>query len=158
VVRLPLPTPDSSTAAEDMGDGDGDGTQTQQHFQQQFQGGGQQQNHNQHQQQQQQHGISSSTTTSNSKNSTHKLLVQDSKGQTAQAIELRRVDRLAVGKTFIGEKMLLRAGTVVARGVVLLDPAQCVVLGGKVDAWHRAWVDGRLARLREAVGAERRGE
>ncbi|AEO68033.1 uncharacterized protein THITE_2049771 [Thermothielavioides terrestris NRRL 8126] len=87
---------------------------------------------------------------------THKLVVQDCKGQKVHAIELRRVERLAVGKTFIGEKILLRAGTVIARGVVLLDPAQCVVLGGKVDAWHRAWVDGRLARLREAVGADRR--
>ncbi|KAK3290699.1 uncharacterized protein B0H64DRAFT_446996 [Chaetomium fimeti] len=91
-----------------------------------------------------------------SKNSTHKLVVQDCKGQKVTAIELKRVERLAVGKTFIGEKILLRAGTVVARGVVLLDPAQCVVLGGKVEAWHRAWVDGRLERLREAVGAERR--
>ncbi|KAH6847337.1 hypothetical protein B0I37DRAFT_445604 [Chaetomium sp. MPI-CAGE-AT-0009] len=91
------------------------------------------------------------------KNSTHKLVVQDCKGQKVTAIELKRVERLAVGKTFIGEKILLRAGTVVARGVVLLDPAQCVVLGGKVEAWHRAWVDGRLARLKEAVGAERRG-
>ncbi|KAK4249987.1 hypothetical protein C7999DRAFT_29454 [Corynascus novoguineensis] len=90
------------------------------------------------------------------RNSTHKLVVQDCKGQTMHAIELKQVERLGVGKTFIGEKVLLRAGTVVARGVVLLDPAQCVVLGGKVDAWHRAWVDGRLARLKEAVGADRR--
>ncbi|KAK4124642.1 hypothetical protein N657DRAFT_663627 [Parathielavia appendiculata] len=137
VVRLPtLPTPGST--AED-GYGDGDGTQ------------GQNQQGGQAQQQQQQQGVASS------KNITHKLLVQDCKGQTVQALELKRVDRLAVGKTFIGEKILLRAGTVVARGVVLLDPALCVVLGGKVEAWHRAWVDGRLARLREAVGAERRG-
>lgn len=88
-----------------------------------------------------------------SRNSTHKLVVQDCRGQTVHAIELRRVERIAVGKTVIGEKILLRAGTVVARGVVLLEPAQCVLLGGKVEAWHRAWVDGRLARLREAVGA-----
>lgn len=92
-----------------------------------------------------------------SKNSTHKLVVQDCKGQKVHAIELKRVERLVVGKTMIGEKILLKAGTIVARGVVLLDPAQCVVLGGKVEAWHRAWVEGRLARLREAVGAERRG-
>ncbi|KAK3305776.1 uncharacterized protein B0T15DRAFT_434947 [Chaetomium strumarium] len=90
------------------------------------------------------------------RNVTHKLVVQDCKGQKVHAIELKRVDKLGVGTTLIGEKVLLRAGTVVARGVVLLDPAQCVVLGGKVEAWHRAWVDGRLARLREAVGAERR--
>lgn len=133
VVRLPLAGPDGSPVEDGE---EGGQTQTQ------SAGAGQQQ---------QQSAISSS-----GKNSTHKLLVQDCKGQTAQAIELKRVDRLAVGKTFIGEKILLRAGTVVARGVVMLDPAQCVVLGGKVDAWHRAWVDGRLARLREAVGAERR--
>ncbi|KAK4242904.1 hypothetical protein C8A03DRAFT_28903 [Achaetomium macrosporum] len=90
------------------------------------------------------------------RNATHKLVVQDCKGQRVHAIELKRVDKLGVGTTMIGEKILLRAGTVVARGVVLLDPAQCVVLGGKVEAWHRAWVDGRLARLREAVGADRR--
>jgi RecQ-mediated genome instability protein 1 len=92
-----------------------------------------------------------------SKNSTHKLVVQDCKGQKVHAIELKRVEKLVVGKTMIGEKILLRAGTVVARGVVLLDPAQCVVLGGKVEAWHRAWVEGRLARLKEAVEARERG-
>ena len=92
-----------------------------------------------------------------SRNSTHKLVVQDCAGQTVHAIELKRVERIAVGRTVIGEKILLRAGTVVARGVVLLEPAQCVLLGGKVEAWHRAWVDGRLARLREAVGAREQG-
>ncbi|KAK4100364.1 hypothetical protein N658DRAFT_497361 [Parathielavia hyrcaniae] len=150
VVRLPtatlLPTPGSTAGprngfGDGDGDGDGDGTQAMQTLQ-----GGLQQ------QQQQQPGAGAG-----GKNSTHKLLVQDCKGQTVHALELRRVDRLAVGKTFIGEKILLRAGTVVARGVVLLDPALCVVLGGKVEVWHRAWVDGRLARLREAVGADRRG-
>ncbi|KAL2176665.1 uncharacterized protein P884DRAFT_270497 [Thermothelomyces heterothallicus CBS 202.75] len=99
---------------------------------------------------------SSSSSSSSSKNGTHKLVVQDCKGQKVHAIELKRVERLGVGKTFVGEKILLRAGTVLARGVVLLDPAHCVVLGGKVDSWHRAWLDGRLARLKEAVGADRR--
>ncbi|AEO59943.1 hypothetical protein MYCTH_116885 [Thermothelomyces thermophilus ATCC 42464] len=98
----------------------------------------------------------SSSSSSSSKNGTHKLVVQDCKGQKVHAIELKRVERLGVGRTFIGEKILLRAGTVLARGVVLLDPAHCVVLGGKVESWHRAWLDGRLARLKEAVGADRR--
>jgi RecQ-mediated genome instability protein 1 len=88
------------------------------------------------------------------KNSTHKLVVQDCKGQKAYALELKRVDRIAVGKTSIGEKILLKAGTTVARGVLMLEPGQCVVLGGKVEAWHRAWVDGRLARLKEAAAAD----
>lgn len=91
------------------------------------------------------------------RNSTHKLLVQDCAGQKLDALELRRVERLGVGTTLIGEKILLRKGTVVARGVVLLEPAQCVLLGGKVEAWHREWVAGRLGRLREAVSGGQRG-
>jgi RecQ-mediated genome instability protein 1 len=84
------------------------------------------------------------------KKATHKLVLQDVKGQKIYAVELRRVDKIGVGKLNIGEKILLRASSMVARGVVLLEPATCVVMGGKVDAWHKAWVDGRLARLKEA--------
>ncbi|KAK3384970.1 hypothetical protein B0H63DRAFT_175516 [Podospora didyma] len=90
------------------------------------------------------------------KNATHKLVLQDSRGQRVYALELKRVERIAVGKTNIGEKILLKSGTKVARGVVMLEPSQCVVLGGKVEAWHKAWVEGRLERLREAVGSEKR--
>ncbi|KAK4150104.1 hypothetical protein C8A00DRAFT_46415 [Chaetomidium leptoderma] len=144
VVRLPP----AAAAAGGSGNADDDEEEEEDGgMQMQTQGQGQQQ------QQQQQGGGGGS----GGKNSTHKLVVQDCKGQKVHAIELKRVERLGVGKTVIGEKILLRAGTVVARGMVLLDPAQCVLLGGKVEAWHRAWVDGRLARLREAVGAERRG-
>ncbi|KAL2268361.1 hypothetical protein VTJ83DRAFT_3207 [Remersonia thermophila] len=84
---------------------------------------------------------------------THSLLLQDPQGQTLRALELKPVPRLGLGSTHIGEKMLLKAGTPVARGVVLLDPASCVVLGGKVEAWHRAWAEGRLERLRRDAGA-----
>ncbi|TLS23761.1 uncharacterized protein PpBr36_06407 [Pyricularia pennisetigena] len=87
------------------------------------------------------------------KNATHKLVVQDCAGNKFFALEVRRVERLGIGKTNIGEKMLIRAGTVVARGTVLLEPEKCVVLGGRVEAWHKAWLDGRLARLKEAAGA-----
>ena len=90
------------------------------------------------------------------KNATHKLVVQDAKGQKMFALELRRIDRFAVGTLQVGEKMLIKSGTTVARGVLLLEPANCQILGGKVEAWHKAWVEGRLERLREAVGADRR--
>ncbi|POR31136.1 RecQ-mediated genome instability protein 1 [Tolypocladium paradoxum] len=86
---------------------------------------------------------------------THRLVLQDHRGKRIFAVELRRVDRIGVGKTNIGEKMLLRAGTVVARGTVLLTPETCVLLGGKIEAWHDAWVEGRLARLKEAVDIHR---
>lgn len=96
--------------------------------------------------------------TSGRKNAKHKLVLQDCKGQKIYAIELRRVDGIAIGKTNIGEKILLRTRSTISRGVVLLEPAACVVLGGKVDAWHKAWVEGRLGALRAAVGADRRNQ
>ncbi|KAM7204274.1 putative mediated genome instability protein rmi1 protein [Naviculisporaceae sp. PSN 640] len=86
------------------------------------------------------------------KNATHKLVVQDAKGQRMFALELKRIDKIAVGTTLIGEKLLLKKGMVVARGVLLIEPSNCQILGGKVDAWHKSWTEGRLARLRADVG------
>ncbi|KAM7187430.1 putative mediated genome instability protein rmi1 protein [Rhypophila sp. PSN 637] len=88
------------------------------------------------------------------KNATHKLVLQDAKGKKMFGLELKRIDRIMVGTTCIGEKLLLKSGMVVARGVLLLEPGNCQVLGGKVEAWHKEWTEGRLARLREAVGAD----
>lgn len=86
------------------------------------------------------------------RNATHRLVLQDCKGVKVFALELKRME-VGVGKTNVGEKMLLKKGTVVARGTVLLEPEMCVLLGGKMEAWHRSWVEGRLARLKEAVGS-----
>ncbi|KAL7814830.1 hypothetical protein V8C26DRAFT_403338 [Trichoderma gracile] len=94
-------------------------------------------------------------TSSGGANAVHRLVLQDRRGKRVYAVELKRINGIAVGKTLIGEKMMLRAGAVVARGTVLLAPETCVLLGGKVDAWHEAWAEGRLARLRESVGADR---
>ncbi|KAH7154920.1 hypothetical protein B0J13DRAFT_212849 [Dactylonectria estremocensis] len=88
------------------------------------------------------------------KTATHRLVLQDCKGAKVYALELKRIDSIGVGKTQMGEKMLLKTGTVIARGTVLLEPDKCVLLGGKIDAWQRAWMDGRLARLREAVSQD----
>ncbi|KAI8962121.1 hypothetical protein F5Y11DRAFT_323896 [Daldinia sp. FL1419] len=92
-----------------------------------------------------------------SKNATHKLVLQDCKGQKVHGLELKRIERIGIGSLNIGEKMILKRGATVARGTILLEPTTCAVLGGKVEAWHRAWMDGRLARLKEAVGADTRG-
>ncbi|KAM3448305.1 hypothetical protein MY3296_007912 [Beauveria thailandica] len=86
------------------------------------------------------------------RNAVHRLVLQDCKGQTVYAVEMKRMDSIGIGKTSIGEKMLLRAGSVVARGSVLLTPDKTVFLGGKVESWHDAWATGRLARLKAAVG------
>ncbi|KAF4512037.1 hypothetical protein G6O67_001222 [Ophiocordyceps sinensis] len=83
---------------------------------------------------------------------THRLVLQDCRGNRVYAVELRRIDRIGIGKTNIGEKMLLRAGTVVARGTVLLTPETCLPLGGRIEAWHEAWAESRLQRLKDVVG------
>ncbi|KAH7015206.1 hypothetical protein EDB80DRAFT_707359 [Ilyonectria destructans] len=88
------------------------------------------------------------------KNATHRLTLQDCKGTKVYAIELKRMDSIGVGKTQMGEKLLLKAGTVIARGTILLEPDKCVMLGGKVEAWQRVWMDGRLGRLRETVNQD----
>lgn len=94
-------------------------------------------------------------TTTGGANAVHRLVLQDRQGQRVFAVELRRITGIGIGKTHIGEKMLLKAGVVVARGTVLLTPETCTLLGGKIDAWHETWIEGRLARLKEGVGADR---
>ncbi|WYZ34103.1 hypothetical protein EsH8_I_000379 [Colletotrichum jinshuiense] len=89
------------------------------------------------------------------RNATHRLVLQDCRGQKIYAMELRRIDKIGIGSTHIGEKVMLKSGTVIARGTVLLGPDKCVMLGGKIDAWQKAWIEGRMARLKEAVEAER---
>ncbi|KAK3990958.1 RecQ-mediated genome instability protein 1, partial [Cladorrhinum sp. PSN332] len=86
--------------------------------------------------------------TAGNKNATHKLLLQDCKGQKVYGLELERVDKIGVGITSIGEKVLLKKGTKAARGVLLLEPGGCVVLGGRVGVWDAAWNEGRLERLK----------
>lgn len=88
-------------------------------------------------------------------NAVHRLVVQDRMGKRIYAVELRRIQRVGVGKTNIGEKIMLKAGTVVARGTVLLTPESCVLLGGRVEAWHEKWTKERMKRLKDAVGSDR---
>ncbi|KAH6686811.1 hypothetical protein F5X68DRAFT_261814 [Plectosphaerella plurivora] len=89
------------------------------------------------------------------KNATHRLVLQDCRGQNVYAVELKRIDKIGVGVTAIGEKILLKKGTIVARGTLLLEPTNCVLLGGRIEAWQRPWLEGRIKRLKESVGADR---
>lgn len=87
------------------------------------------------------------------KNATHRLVLQDPKGQKVYGLEIARVPDIAIGTLNIGAKILLKKGTIVARGILLVDPQNAQVLGGKIEAWHKAWLDGRLTRLKEVVVA-----
>lgn len=92
-------------------------------------------------------------TSAAAKNATHRLLLQDPQGQRVYALELVRIPEIAIGSLQMGAKILLKKGTVVARGTILLEPQTCQMLGGKVEAWQKTWLDGRLARLREVARA-----
>ncbi|KIX00927.1 uncharacterized protein Z518_09992 [Rhinocladiella mackenziei CBS 650.93] len=110
----------------------------------------------------------------------HKLLVQDARGTKALAFELVKIPRLALSIAAsasvpvsqnqtptpatssmsvdsgmsIGCKLLLHPGTVVRRGMVMLRPEDCVVMGGKVEAWDKKWKEMRKQRLIALVNEE----
>lgn len=81
----------------------------------------------------------------------HKLLLQDVRGTNIYAFELATVRGIDLGMS-IGAKLILTR-PVIARGVILLDPACVEILGGKVDVWDKAWRAGRKDVLRAKVGA-----
>ncbi|KIW75138.1 hypothetical protein Z517_11910 [Fonsecaea pedrosoi CBS 271.37] len=112
----------------------------------------------------------------------HKLLVQDARGTKVLAFELVKVPKIGLSTSasaaipasarnqsgggpapttpvedpgmLIGCKLLLRPDTIVRRGMILLTPETCVVLGGKVEAWDRKWKEDRKARLTALVREE----
>jgi RecQ-mediated genome instability protein 1 len=89
-----------------------------------------------------------------------KLLLQDFKGVRVYGFELKKVEKIGLpgngnGAMSIGCKILLRKGARMARGMVLLEPASTVVLGGKIEKLDKGWRDGREKSLREAVGDEK---
>jgi RecQ-mediated genome instability protein 1 len=79
--------------------------------------------------------------------SIHRLVLQDAAGTKVVGIELRRIDGISVEKLSIGAKLVLKAGATVARGVVLMEPATVTILGGKIEAMHSEWKQGRKARI-----------
>jgi RecQ-mediated genome instability protein 1 len=87
----------------------------------------------------------------------HKYLLQDAKGTKAVAFERVKVPKLGLSDDgmSIGMKIMLKAGSVVRRGVVMLAPENVVVLGGKVETWDKTWRDGKKERLKRAVEQER---
>ncbi|CAK7266033.1 hypothetical protein SEPCBS57363_001890 [Sporothrix epigloea] len=93
-----------------------------------------------------------STSTSDA-NATHRLVLQDAAGQTLFALELTRIYRIGIGRLRMGEKVLIKKGTPVARGTLLLEPVSVKFLGGQVESLHKTWVEGRLARLRAEAKA-----
>ncbi|KIW89260.1 uncharacterized protein Z519_10113 [Cladophialophora bantiana CBS 173.52] len=102
----------------------------------------------------------------------HKLLLQDARGTKVPAFELVKIAKIGLSTSasaslpasarhvpedpgmFIGCKLLLRPDTVVRRGMVMLTPDNCVVLGGKIEAWDKKWKEERKQRLTALVREE----
>lgn len=82
----------------------------------------------------------------------HRLILQDAAGTKAVAIEMQRIEGIALEKLAIGAKLVLRNATV-ARGMILVNPGCVDMLGGKIDALDRPWREGRKARLLERITA-----
>ncbi|KAI4113146.1 MAG: hypothetical protein LQ345_005809 [Seirophora villosa] len=84
----------------------------------------------------------------------HKLSLQDARGTRVFGIELQEIKGVGLGMS-IGCKFVLK-NAVVARGVMLMEPANSTILGGKIEAWHKAWKENRKAELKAAIEASER--
>ncbi|KAJ4363761.1 hypothetical protein N0V95_000955 [Ascochyta clinopodiicola] len=80
-----------------------------------------------------------------------KLLLQDAKGTQIYALDLRGIDGLNTNMN-MGVKLVLR-NVDVRRAVVMLEPSNVQILGGKLEALDKAWKEGRKDRLIKAANA-----
>lgn len=92
-------------------------------------------------------GAMQAATPSTGSTGPHKLLLQDAKGTKVYGFELVPVPGVGIEKLAIGAKLVLR-NVNVARGVLMLEPKGVEVLGGKVEAWDKAWRAGRKEVLK----------
>jgi RecQ-mediated genome instability protein 1 len=79
----------------------------------------------------------------------HKLLMEDAGGRGVYGIELQSVQGIQVDMP-MGAKMVLKNVTV-ARGILLLTPANTLVLGGKVEALNQQYLANRKQVLNAAL-------
>ncbi|KAL8677498.1 MAG: hypothetical protein Q9186_006072 [Xanthomendoza sp. 1 TL-2023] len=84
----------------------------------------------------------------------HKLSLQDARGNCVYGVELMDIKGVGLGMS-IGCKMVVK-NAVVARGVVLMEPSNTTILGGKIEGLHKAWKENRKAELKAAIEAAER--
>ncbi|GLA28888.1 hypothetical protein AnigIFM63604_011437 [Aspergillus niger] len=89
-------------------------------------------------------------------NGPHRLILQDAAGTRAVGLEFARVSGIGLGKLAIGAKVVVKDVTV-ARGMVMLTPESCVVLGGKIEGLDVQWREGRKERLLGRINGENEG-
>jgi RecQ-mediated genome instability protein 1 len=79
----------------------------------------------------------------------HRLVLIDAAGKKLFAVELKPVRGIGA-EMMIGCKLILR-DALITRGVLMLEPTCCEVLGGKVEELHKTWEEGRKERLMAAI-------
>ncbi|KAL8695400.1 MAG: hypothetical protein Q9218_000159 [Villophora microphyllina] len=84
----------------------------------------------------------------------HKLSLQDARGTRVYGIELKDIQGVGLGMS-IGCKMVLR-NAAVARGMVLIEPENTTLIGGKIEVLHKAWKENRKTELKAAIEASER--
>ena len=82
-----------------------------------------------------------------------KLLLQDSRGLKVYAFDLNGVRGLGTNMS-MGTKLVIK-NCDVRRGVIMLEPGEVQVLGGKIEALDKVWKEGRKERL---VAAAKSGQ
>ncbi|KAK5126475.1 hypothetical protein LTR85_010711 [Meristemomyces frigidus] len=87
------------------------------------------------------------TQTESKSSGPHKLLLQDAYGMHVYAMELTPINGVGV-QMAIGAKLVLK-DFIVARGVLLLEPRNVEMLGGKADTWDKKWREDRKKVLKE---------
>lgn len=95
---------------------------------------------------------SPSDSTSKLEKGPFKLILQDCKGIKIWAFELSKIEKIGFPPAInIGCKIWLKKGCKIGRGMLLLEPATVVVIGGKMEAKDKAWKEGRSKRLKDFI-------
>ncbi|KAK6502861.1 hypothetical protein TWF481_007901 [Arthrobotrys musiformis] len=81
----------------------------------------------------------------------HKLLLEDANGTRVYAFEFKPLNGVGIGMN-IGTKLVIRDAKVV-RGVLMLQPGNTTLVGGKVEELHKTWREERKDRLKAEIEA-----
>ncbi|KAF3924688.1 hypothetical protein AA313_de0206372 [Arthrobotrys entomopaga] len=79
----------------------------------------------------------------------HKLLLEDAKGVRFYGIEIKAIKDVNIGMN-IGSKVVLK-DVRTTRGVLMLEPGNTTLVGGKVEELHKKWREERKGRLKAAI-------
>ncbi|EPS43900.1 hypothetical protein H072_2150 [Dactylellina haptotyla CBS 200.50] len=86
----------------------------------------------------------------------HRLLLEDAKGTRVYGMEFKAIKDVSIGMN-IGSKVVLK-DVKALRGVLLLEPGNTTLVGGKVEELHKQWREDRKGKLKAAIEAAKAEE